>query len=187
MIWILFGAVAVFVAIPGHAIWQKWIAPWARIESMIRQIGRSERPRSFLIGGAAAPNRTGLALEDLLTRQLQLDRQIAKGAADTEAIFAAMQDGFLVVDAGRRITLVNRTFEQLFDLPENPVGAPVLDFVRDVELERSIEQTLRTGTPQRGELTIPNLKGGHARRMQLSVVATRNQSGQTNGRGCPFP
>lgn len=181
MIWILVGIIAGFVALLAYAVWQKWIAPWSKIERVIEQIGRSEKPGTFLVGGGASPSRVGLALEKLLVRQLQLDRQIAESATDTAAIFAAMQDGFLVVDSKRRITLVNRTFQQLFDLPENPGGVSVLDLVRAVDLERLIDETLRSGTPQRGELTIPNLKTGHARRMQLSAVATMNKSGGTTG------
>jgi two-component system phosphate regulon sensor histidine kinase PhoR len=161
--------------------WRKWIAPWRKIESMIRQIGRGEKPRTFLLEAGAEPRRVAVALEDLYNHQRKLDQQIAERASGTQTIFAAMQDGLLVVDARHHITLVNETFAQLFGLREDCVGWPLLETVRDVALDQLIAETLRTGSPQRSELTVPDLQNNSLRRMQLSAVAMKNDAGLPTG------
>lgn len=148
---------------------------------MIRQIARGEKPRTFLINGGGEPRRVGLALEEIFKLQQQLNQQMAERAVGTETIFAAMQDGLLVVDTRQRITLVNRTFRELFGLGENIVGQPLLEIVRQAGLERLIAETLRMGTPQRDELIISDSQGNSSRRMQLSAVAMKNEADVTTG------
>jgi PAS domain-containing protein len=154
MKWLLLCAIGGSAIALGYAVWRRWIAPWPWVENMIRQIARGEKPRTFLINSGGEPRRVGLALEDIFNLQQQLNHQIEERAVGTETIFAAMQDGLLVVDTRHRITLVNRTFRQLFGLGNSIVDQPLLDIVRQAELDRLIAETLRTGTPQASELLI---------------------------------
>jgi two-component system phosphate regulon sensor histidine kinase PhoR len=86
-----------------------------------------------------------------------------------------------VTDTRHRVTLVNRTFQQLFGLREDFIGQPLLEVVRDAVLDQLIAETLRTGAPQRSELTIPDSQSNSLRRMQLSAVAMTNDSNETTG------
>jgi two-component system phosphate regulon sensor histidine kinase PhoR len=181
MKWLLFCAIVGLAIALGYAIWRKWIAPWHWVENMIRQIAHGQKPRTFLINGGAEPRRVGLALEDIFNLQQQLNHQIAERAVGTETIFAAMQDGLLVVDTRHRITLVNPTFQQLFGLRDSIVGQPLLGIVRQAGLDRLIAETLRTGTPQTSELTISDPSSHSPRRMQLSAVAMKNEADVTTG------
>jgi two-component system, OmpR family, phosphate regulon sensor histidine kinase PhoR len=181
MKWLLICAISGFFIACGYTVWREWIAPWRRIEEMIRQIARGEKPPTFLIKGAGEPRRVGIALEDIFNLQRQLDQQMTERAVGTETIFAAMQDGLLVVDTRHRITLVNRTFRQLFGLRHDISGQPLLDIVREVALDRLITETLRTGAPQESELTILNLQSNSPQRMQLSAVAMKNELNATTG------
>jgi two-component system, OmpR family, phosphate regulon sensor histidine kinase PhoR len=181
MFWFLLCAIVGSTIALVYAVWRSWIVPWRRIEEMIRQIAHGGTPHTFLVEGGPVPRRVGLALEDLFSRQQQLDQQITERASGTETIFAAMQDGLLVTDTHHRITLVNKTFAQLFGLRENYVSWPLLETVRDPALDRLIAETLRTGAPQRSELTIPDLQNEALRRMQLSAVAMKNSSGVATG------
>lgn len=138
-------------------------------------------PHTFLVDGGPEPRRVGLALEDLFNRHQQLNQQITERASGTQTIFAAMQDGLLVTDSRQHVTLVNRTFQQLFGLRENLIGQPLLEVVRDAGLDQLIKKTLRTGAPQRSELTIPDSQTNSLRRMQLSAVAMKNDSDGTTG------
>jgi len=148
---------------------------------MIRQVARGERPRTFLINGGSAPRRVGLALEAISNLQQQLNHQIAERAVGTETIFAAMQDGLLVVDTRHRISLVNRSFRHLFGLGNSIVGHPILEIIREADLDRLIAETLRTGTPQGHELIISDSQSNSPRRMQLSAVAMKNEADTTTG------
>lgn len=139
-------------------------------------------PRTFLIDGGPEPRRVALALEDLFTRHQQLNQQITERASGTQTIFTAMQDGLLVTDTHHRVTLVNRTFQQLFGLRENFfIGQPLLEVVRDPGLDQLIRETLQTGAPHRSELSIPDSQSNSLRRMQLSAVAMKNDSDGTTG------
>src|SRR5919198_1871201 len=103
MLWILLAAIVGSAIVLAYVVWRKWIAPWHEIEKLVRQVGRGEQPRTFLVEGGREAERVGVALEDILTRQRSLDRQLADYTSGQKAIFAAMQDGLLVVDGERRI------------------------------------------------------------------------------------
>jgi two-component system, OmpR family, phosphate regulon sensor histidine kinase PhoR len=179
--WALLCAFVGLAVLLAYIVWRKWIAPWRRIKEIIDQISRGGRPRTFLVDGGADPRRVGVALEDLFNRQEQLDRQIMERASGTQTILAAMQDGLLVVDAHRHVTLANRTVQQLFGLRESSIGAPLLDAVRDPALDQLIVETLRRSAAQRSELTIPDSQSNSIRRMQLSAVPMKNDLGSTTG------
>jgi two-component system phosphate regulon sensor histidine kinase PhoR len=181
MSWALLCAFVGLAVLLAYIVWRKWIAPWRRIKEIIDQISRGGKPRTFLVDGGADPRRVGVALEDLFNRQEQLDRQIMERASGTQTILAAMQDGLLVVDAHHRVTLANRTVQQLFGLRESSIGAPLLDAVRDPALDQLIVETLRQSAAQRSELTIPDSQSNSIRRMQLSAVPMKNDLGSTTG------
>src|SRR5919197_1114924 len=122
MKWLLLCTSSGAVIALGYTIWRRWLAPWGWVEKLIRQIARGEKPSSFLIDGAAEPRRVGLALEAIFKLQQQLNQQLAERTVGTETILAAMQDGLLVVDTCHRVTLVNRTFRELFGLSEKVAG-----------------------------------------------------------------
>jgi len=113
MSWVFLVLICVLFAAIALVGWRKWIAPWRHIDQLVRQIAHVERPRTFLVNGGAQARRVGLALENVFRRQEQLEQQIAGRESGTQAILGTMQDGLLVVDMGRHITLMNRTFENL--------------------------------------------------------------------------
>jgi two-component system, OmpR family, phosphate regulon sensor histidine kinase PhoR len=181
MNWVWFLAIIALVVAAAMMVWRKWIAPWQKIDSLVREIAGRTGPRTFLIDGGSLPRRVALSLEDLFKRQQELDQQLSERALSTETIFTAMEDGLLVVDSNHRITLVNRTFQQLFGVPESLPATALLEVTRYPEIDQLVAQTLRSGAPQRTELTIPDAKTNSPRHMQLSAVATRNESGQSTG------
>jgi len=154
---------------------RKWIAPWREIDQLVRQVGRGEQPRTFLVAGSKEAQRVGVALEEILTRQRELDKQIAKRESGTQAIFSAMQDGLLVVDSDRRFVLANETFRNLFSFPDVSKGTPLLEVVRDPALDRAIADTLQKAKPLRSELLLNGFQ------VELNAVPTKNEAGQISG------
>ena len=181
MSWLFLGVIFVVFATIALVAWRKWIAPWRHIEQLVRQIAGGERPRTFLVDGGTLAQRVGLALENIFRRQQQLDQQIAGRESGTQAILGAMQDGLLVVDRRRHITLMNRTFENLFDLRDAAVGAPLLETVRHATLDRVIAETLRTGMPMQSELTLTDSKTNAERHVEMSAVAMKDHVDLTTG------
>ncbi len=174
MSWLFLGVIPVVFAAIALVAWRKWIAPWRHIDQLVRQIADGERPRTFLVDGGARARRVGLALENIFRRQEQLDRQVAGRESGTQAILGTMQDGLLVVDMGRHITLMNRTFENLFELRDAAVGAPLLETVRHATLDRLIAETLRTGELMQSELMLTDSKTNAERHVEVSAVPMKD-------------
>src|SRR5438270_327807 len=175
MLWVLLGAVVGSTIAIIYLVWRKWIAPWRQVDRLVRQIGRGERPQTFLVEGGKEAQRVSVALEDIFSRQRELDRQAGERAAGQKAIFSAMQDGFLVVDRGRRIVLANRAFHELFAVGEGSLGAPLLESVRDPALEQIVGDTFRERAPSQGELIIGR------REFQMTSVPMGNDNGEVTG------
>lgn len=175
MSWILLGAIVGSAVAVVYVAWRKWIAPWRPIEELVRQVSRGEQPRTFLVKGGDEARRVAIALEDILNRQRELDRQIGERSAGQKAIFSAMQDGLLVVDRRRQIALMNRAFHELFGTREDSLGLPLLESVRDPAIEQIVGETFRGRGPSQGELVIGN------REFQMTSVPMGNDNGEITG------
>ena len=156
-------------------VWRKWIAPWRQVEHMITQIGRGERPRTFLVEGSAPAQRIGFQLEKIVNELEQLHKQIAKRESGMQTIFSAMQDALLLVDSNRKVILSNQTFRKLFDAPKISMATPLLEIVRDPTLDRLLTDAFHDDGPVRCELTLDESQ------IELHAVATKNDAGQTTG------
>src|SRR5438067_3166266 len=175
MIWLLLCAIVAAAIALALIAWRKWIAPWRQIDELVTQIGLGERPRTFLVHGAAQAQRIGLRLEKIFQDLKQLDKQIAKRESGMHTIFSAMHDALLVVDSNRRVILTNEVFRKLFTLPEIPAGTPLLEIVRDATLDRAIADAFGGGESIRRELTVD------ASQIEVHAVATRNETGEITG------
>ncbi|HEX7183974.1 MAG TPA: ATP-binding protein [Thermoanaerobaculia bacterium] len=126
------------------------------------------RPLYGLIAGAGdlangRARRVGIPEEEELAA---LARALNQLAATAEAQFAAVRDerdhlmtilssmseGVLVVGADRRARLVNPAFRRLFDLGGEVTGRTVLEILRQPELARIVEDTVRLGEGQSGQI-----------------------------------
>jgi len=85
-----------------------------------------------------------------------------------------MHDGLLVVNADRRITLTNETFRQLFALREISPGAPLLDTVRNSQLEKLIVATLSAGEQKQTELNLLDSQNYRELWMEVSAVPMKD-------------
>src|SRR6478609_9552935 len=168
LICIAFGCIAVVV-------WRKWIAPWQQVEQVITQIGRGERPRTFLMEGSVPAQRIGFQLEKIVNELDQLQKQIAKRESGMQTIFSAMHDALLVVDSNREVILTNETFRKLFVLPEISVATPLLEVVRNATLDRVLTDAFSGRAPSRSELAVDGSQ------IELHAVATRNETGDITG------
>ena len=156
-------------------IWRKWIAPWRQVEHVITQIGRGERPRTFLMDGSMPAQRIGFQLEKLVNELEQLQKQIAKRESGMQTIFSAMHDALLVVDTNRLVILTNQTFRKLFHAPEISVATSLLEIVRDPTLDQLLTDAFRGDGPVQCELALDPSQ------FELHAIATRNESGVITG------
>jgi two-component system phosphate regulon sensor histidine kinase PhoR len=175
MSWVVLAAIVGSTVALIYLAWRQWILPWRNIEKLIRQIGRREQPRTFLIRGSKEAQRVGIALEDIFKHQQELNRQIDERASGQKAILSAMQDGLLVVDGRRRLALLNRAFCNLFEIGEDSLGAPLLESVRDPAVEQIVGETFRRGMPILGELSVGR------REFQMTSVPMGGDNGEITG------
>jgi two-component system phosphate regulon sensor histidine kinase PhoR len=175
MFWILLAAIIGSTIAIVYLVWRRWIAPWRQIERLVRQIGRGEQPRTFLVEGGKEAQRVSVALENIFSRQLGLNREIGERASGNRAIFSAMRDGLLVVDAERRITLLNAALQELFALKDDPLGASFLETLRDANVEEAISETFRRREPVQREIVIAN------RQLQINSVPMGKDNGDIVG------
>lgn len=181
MYWLILGVLCAVFAVTTLLLWQKWAAPWPQIEQLVSQIARGERPSTFLINGGPDPHRVGLALETISAHQQELERQIAGRESGTQTILGAMEDGVLVVDARSRITLMNPTFEKLFELRDPAVDVPLVEAVRHATLDQLIAEALLTGEVMRSELSVTDSRTRRERHIEVSAVPVRNANGEVTG------
>ena len=103
MTWFVVVLICVAFGCIAFIVWRKWIAPWRQVEDVITQIGRGERPRTFLMEGSVPAQRIGFQLEKIVNELEQLQKQIAKRESGMQTIFSAMHDALLVVDSNRQV------------------------------------------------------------------------------------
>ncbi len=175
MSWFLLCVIVAVTIAVAFIAWRKWIAPWREVEELVTQIGRGERPRTFLVHDGLQAQRIGLGLEKIFYDLKQLDKQVAKRESGLQTIFSAMQDALLVIDSDRRVVLANEAFRKLFALPEISPGTPLLDSVRDATLDRVIAGAFGGGQPVRSELAVDDSQ------IELHAIATKNEAGEITG------
>ena len=92
-----------------------------------------------------------------------------------KAILSSMNEGVLVVGADRRARLANPAFYQLFDLTGDVAGRTALELLRQPELARIVEDTLRLGEGQGGQIEL------HAPERRTILLASAALAGGERG------
>jgi two-component system phosphate regulon sensor histidine kinase PhoR len=176
MLWWTLGIALLLVVAAVFVLQRLWLRPWQELEHLLTRIGRGEQPRTFLLGGTAQARRVGLALEQLLVRQRELDRQVSKDAAEVRAVLTALADGLLVVDSSQHILICNPAFEQLYGQSRIATGTALLDIVRDSDVIEPIRAALNHARARVAEVTAPDRK----KQLQLTAVPI-TQNGEASG------
>src|SRR5438105_10616418 len=176
MLWWTLGIALLLVVAAAFVLQRLYLRPWRELEQLLTRIGRGEQPPTFLLGGIARARRVGLALEQLLARQRELDRQVSKDAAEVRAVLAALTDGLLVVDSTQHILMCNPAFEQLYGQSHIATGTALLDIIRDSDVIEPIRAALDQARARVAEVTAPDRK----KQLQLTVVPI-TQNGEASG------
>lgn len=96
---------------------------------------------------------------DKLARGLSASMQELRGERDRMAgILEGMQEGVLLLDAKRRIVVLNPALREMLLLPADAVGKPLLDVVRNAELRDLFDAAARDDEPTAQEVEIGNIK-----------------------------
>jgi two-component system, OmpR family, phosphate regulon sensor histidine kinase PhoR len=175
--WLLGFALLAVAAVTAFLFQRFYVKPWQDLEHLLTTIGRGQQPPTFLLGGTSHASRIGLALEQLLDRQRQLDRQVTKDAAEVRAVFAALTDGLLLVDSTQHISICNPAFEKLYGKSAIAAGTPLLDVIRDSDVIEPIRAALAELRPRIAEVLAPDRK----RQLQVTAVPITGESREATG------
>ena len=176
MLWWTLGIALLLVVAAAYVLQRLYLRPWRELEHLLTRIGRGEQPPTFLLGGITRARRVGLALERLLARQRELDRQVSKDAAEVRAVLAALTDGLLVVDSSQHILICNPAFEELYGQSRIATGTALLDIIRDSDVIEAIRAALDQARPRVAEVSAPDRK----KQLQLTAVPI-TQNGEASG------
>jgi two-component system, OmpR family, phosphate regulon sensor histidine kinase PhoR len=113
--------------------------------------------RSGLEGEDALPQ-LGRTL-DKLARGLSSSLKELRAERDRMAgILAGMQEGVILLDAKRRIVVLNPALREMLLLPADAVGKPLLEVVRNAELRDLFDEAARADEPTTQEVEIGSIK-----------------------------
>src|SRR5438876_2488024 len=177
MLWWTLGIALLLVVATAFVLQRLYLRPWRELEQLLTRIGRGEQPPTFLLGGITRARRVGLALEQLLARQRELDRQVSKDAAEVRAVLTALTDGLLVVDSAQHILICNPAFEQLYGQSPIAAGTPLLDIIRDSDVIEPIRAALHQAKARVAEVSPPDRK----KQLQVTAVPIMGQDGEASG------
>jgi two-component system, OmpR family, phosphate regulon sensor histidine kinase PhoR len=96
---------------------------------------------------------------DKLARGLSSSLKELRGERDRMAgILEGMQEGVILVDAKRRIVILNPALREMLLLPADAIGKPLLEVVRNAELRDLFDHAASDDEPTTQEVEIGNIK-----------------------------
>jgi two-component system, OmpR family, phosphate regulon sensor histidine kinase PhoR len=96
---------------------------------------------------------------DKLAKGLSSSMQELRGERDRMAgILEGMQEGVILLDAKRRIVVLNSALREMLLLPADAVGKPLLEVVRNAELRDLFDMAAGEDEPTTQEVEIGNIK-----------------------------
>jgi two-component system phosphate regulon sensor histidine kinase PhoR len=154
---------------------------WSRIGEVVKKVAAGER--TSLADSLADPlfGRVFSMLQEVAEERDRLKQQINEDSFNLGAILSSMTEGVMVVDAERRIQLVNDSFLQLFSLERSPVGKTVLMSLREAAIEEVLRTTIETSEPQSNEISLPAQSEAATRYFQVNSVPVKDRHGRTSG------
>ena len=144
---ILFAALA--LAAVGY--W-RFVIPMARIRRDIARLASGEYLNDSAWAATIPFPKTAAELHRLSEKLRVLDEQAAAEELSLKEILSAMQEGILIVNTSRTVTLANKALERMFSLAKSPLGRNALEIFRRHELEIAIGSVLANGRAESLEL-----------------------------------
>jgi two-component system phosphate regulon sensor histidine kinase PhoR len=118
------------------------------------------------------------ARELLETSQKQHYQAISRIEAEQQALFNSMSEGVLILDAGGRVQLVNRSLLNFFGLKVDVRGQTIMEAFRLQELVEVMRRLPQERNVQAAEL---ELAGVNTRWLQLNAAAVLDREGTQRG------
>ncbi len=99
-----------------------------------------------------------IILKSIEEMRIELQRRIEEISREKDYLhnlLDGLTEGILIVDARGRIRKTNHAFREFFSLSQRVENRPLLEVIRNVELEKTFQEVLKTGRPETLEISIP--------------------------------
>jgi len=154
--------------------------PISEISALVTDIGAKNTTRRLDVRRDDELGRLAMAVNQMADELQGQIQRVERDRTEREAIFSAMADGILAVDANQNVLFVNRPARQLLGNLEGRLkGSPVWELIRNRDLLEVVERCLEEETRVGGEARIPN-EDGH-RDVELTAVPMGTAGGEHQG------
>ncbi len=105
---------------------------------------------------------------------------IVQQNSEQDAVFSSMMEGVLAFDIEERLININNSAAKMLNVfPERSLGKTIHEVIRNVGLQRFVGDTLASGQPMEGYITL--LEDSRERFLQAHGSLLRGQSGEVIG------
>ena len=180
MTWIAFCFFAGIFLAMSILLWRRWGSPWRDLEELVDAILSGRSPRAFLISANERAHRIGLALEKIAQQLAELEQRVQTAEKSLQTILGAMPDGLLVVDAQRRVQLMNARVADLFGKNSGALEPALLEMTRDPAVDRLASESIRDNEMREASIQISR-PGGETIDLEISAAPWPENSGRAGG------
>jgi two-component system phosphate regulon sensor histidine kinase PhoR len=161
--------------------WAMVYRPLRQVRRLVRDLAEGKVSSGFVARGSLGLEEIIVDLDRLSGRLQGISSQAERGRFSLEALLASLSEGVVVTDPEGRIRLVNRSFLEMFDLREIPMGRTMLETVRIPEVAEAAEATFRGEERGGREIRRQPPEGGEARTFAVNFAPIVEGSGERAG------
>lgn len=129
--------------------------PLVEIAAVARRIAAGDWDAEVRHPGSDEIGEVAVALNEISRTTREKVRQLAESKGRLEAVLANMESGVVLFDRSGRINLVNPAAERILGIGKARVaGRTYVETLRNYPLSQIIDEVLRSGKPQGGEISL---------------------------------
>lgn len=161
-------------------LYVRWARPLHDMIRMVEQLAQGQTHMRLSTDYRGVMGRLAAALNRMAAQTEERANDLTNQRNEAEAVLLSMMEGVLAVNAQEELMLINQAACDLLGV-ESPdaLGKPILEVVRNAQLQRFIQQALAQVAPSEGVLTLRD-EGGE-RILQVRGTLLRNNEQETIG------
>ena len=164
-----------------HFIVGRITAPLKAMTEGARSFARGDFSRKMPLTGAVETAALAEAMNNMTFFFDDWLQTIRNQRNELEAVFASMVEGVIAVDRNQTTIRLNEAAAAMLSVDrENSHGRPVLEIIRNIELQKFIARTFNSAAIREGELTL-YAPAGNDRHLQLHGARLQDHSGKSIG------
>ncbi len=138
-----------------YLILRRIIKPIESLTELANRIASGSLDRGSLVESNDELGRLSIAIEEMRRQLLKKIEDLSREKDYLRTLLGGMVEGVLVVDEKGKILIANPTLHQLLSLPPEIEKRTLLEILRNVELEETIQKVLQDGQSKTLELRLP--------------------------------